>query len=782
MEQNDQTLKNNHLTWEERYVMLLWLSHLMLTPFDLASVSSGDISAESAPPEIDLPAGLPSIALRVVAISAENLKSASKEREAAVALLARLALRPDMRQAGLLRALIDWAVSSLTSEHQVYPSIYTHIGILSFIARTIAMADTAAIEPFLLPLFECIQKINVRESRLFQDIMSSALARKANIKIYRAIILVMLQLKPVYSSLATPSQVNILLEEIIGYLLAALGDKDTPVRFSASKALSVITVKLQPEMASEIVQAVIDTLGENVIWEEREPGLASIYSDTSIYVSSGLMKRNLSAVNALQWQGLILSLSHLLFRRSPPPTQLPSILNALLLALSFEQRSSTGNSIGTNVRDAACFGIWSLTRRYTTKELLAVDTSTVHVTEGHQQRLSILQILANELVVAASIDPSGNIRRGASAALQEMIGRHPDTIDNGIALVQVVDYHAVALRSRAVKEVATGAAELSTLYWNALLDGLLGWRSITAPDADSRRLSAYAIGRFAVAHGFEGIDNCIGNVRRRLSKLENRDINGRHGLLLALVTILQEAKRYFEQNHIKSGSTHSQSELWEVFHSDALFNDRNFTSSVLRPELIAEAACLLLSTLARGASDISHKLTRPSSETLARCAHIVTLSLVREEEIVISCAAEAAESLFNILDNKAKEDLINSWVAKMTMEQSTRLRSPGNGLGYIAALGTIFHMYQEIVPIRQAILNTLTTQAGSQMDIDTRIAALRSLRVGVLPSGGKEMSTSSTPRNTNESSGDRVYYRCYSRFSGRSYYRSTWRCGLVSSY
>src|SRR5271156_4248954 len=28
------------LVWEERYILLLWLSHLMLIPFDLSSVSS----------------------------------------------------------------------------------------------------------------------------------------------------------------------------------------------------------------------------------------------------------------------------------------------------------------------------------------------------------------------------------------------------------------------------------------------------------------------------------------------------------------------------------------------------------------------------------------------------------------------------------------------------------------------------------------------------------------------------------------------------------------------
>ena len=752
--QNGQTSKPSYLNWEERYVMLLWLSYLMLTPFDLASVSSENLSGEDNLPEIGLPVGLPSIALRVITISVEYLKSPSKEREAAVVLLARLVLRPDMLQAGLLKAMITWAVSFLTTESPASFFIYAHIGVLSFIARTVSLADAAAIRPFLLPLFECIQKINAQTSPLSKDIMSSALARKVNIKILRGITTIILQPNPTPLSLVMSPGVSVILEETIEHILTALADKDTPVRFSASKALSVITVNLEPEMASEVVQAVISSLEENVIWEEYQLDTAHASNVTSNRGYGGTKQRNLSAVNAVQWQGLILTLAHLLFRRSPPPQQLPVILNALILALSFEQRSSTGNSVGTNVRDAACFGIWSLARRYATEELLAVDTSTVRAAKCYHQRLSILQILANELVVAASIDPSGNIRRGASAALQELIGRHPDIIDNGISLIQVVDYHAVALRSRALEEVAIGAAELSDLYWDALMDGLLGWRGICAPDTDSRRLSACTISKFAMVHGLEGIKSSIGQVRESLSRLETRNIEKRHGLLLALVAILQKASDRFGQNHLTVGSIVSQSRLWEIFHSDVLFNDRNFTSSTLRPELTAEAACSLISALAEIASGVSDGFARPSLDTVACCTHIVTLSLVRSEDIVIRCAAEAAENLLNVLENDAKEDMVKSWLEKLSLEKSTRLQSPGNGLGCIAALGTVFHRYEKDTPIRQAILDTLTTQSGPHMDIDIRVAALKSLRVGVIQSGGQEISVSLNSLTTNHCSDD----------------------------
>ena len=144
---------------------------------------------------------------------------------------------------------------------------------------------------------------------------------------------------------------------------------------------------------------------------------------------------------------------------------------------NFSTRSTSGASVGTNVRDAACFGIWALARRYTTNELQAIDTTSATL-YGKHGNASLVQILATELVASASLDPAGNIRRGSSAALQELIGRHPNIISEGIKVVQVVDYHAIALRSRAVTEVAFQVSQLSQPYLTAILDGLLGWRGI----------------------------------------------------------------------------------------------------------------------------------------------------------------------------------------------------------------------------------------------------------------------------------------------------------------
>jgi tubulin-specific chaperone D len=275
----------------------------------------------------------------------------------------------------------------------------------------------------------------------------------------------------------------IIAEEAFDFLFHSLGDSDSPVRFAASKALSLVTQKLNPNLIYSFVDGILDLLNQDVLWNGSSPDLA--------------------AVPALRWHGLILTLSHLLYRRAPSTLQLPEVLKALTLALQFNQRLPIGASVGANVRDAANFGIWSLARRYTTAELLAVDTKSItNYQDSSTSGINVLQYLATQLLVTACLDPAGNIRRGSSAALQELIGRHPDVVSKGIALVQIVDYHAVGLRERALNDVAFQAAVLDNQYWEALYSELLEWRGIGAVDASSRAAAAQSIGRYTLLPRF----------------------------------------------------------------------------------------------------------------------------------------------------------------------------------------------------------------------------------------------------------------------------------------
>jgi len=585
--------------WEERYVVLLWLSQLFLAPFDLATISSGDVDADD---DDDLPAihgfawpaAVPGVAVRVLPLAVKYLASPGKERDAAKALLVRIAMRRDMQQLGVLDALVRWALFSLRPRpDEPARSSYHYIGVLSFLAGIlISSSDASDLDRYLPAIFQATHAVATRDEPGCRAVVSVALARKMVIKVVRSVAVQLLR-RPRLDAADTE-----VVETTVGHLLESLADNDTPVRLAASKALSIVTRKLDPDMASQVVDAVLTSLNHNVVWARRADPAAP-------------RTRDLTSVDPLQWHGLMLTLSHLLYRRSPPAADLADIVHALLLGLAFERRSAAGVATGANVRDAACFGIWALARRYTTAELQAVPTASLSVAGAHGPApASVLQLLATELVVTASLDPAGNIRRGSSAALQELIGRHPDTVEQGVWLVQAVDYHAVALRSRAVGDVAMAATRLAARYGAALLDALLGWRGVGDGDTAARRVAAAAFGAVAAqlalggggggGHPLLAFRDAVDLVVGRLAGLQQRQVEERHGLVLSLAAVFDAfptlaGKAGADAPAAAPGGDRLETEcLQRSVAALSLILDECRRTTFRRPELVAEAASRLV--------------------------------------------------------------------------------------------------------------------------------------------------------------------------------------------
>ncbi|PHH65871.1 hypothetical protein CDD81_1240 [Ophiocordyceps australis] len=581
-------------TWEQRYVVMLWLAHLLLAPFDLATMSSAaddDGGAEGAAPLPGLECqGLPGIAARVLPLGVKYLAAPGKEKDAAVALLVRTAMRRDMQQLGVLRGLVNWALAALrpAAGQEARHTTYFYIGTLLLLSRLLrAAAETSDMDPFLSPIFHCVYAMATHSDGPWAMLTPLALVRKLLLKIMRSV--------AVAKSSHHDVPATELVETAISHFLESLSDRDTPVRLAASKALGLITLKLQPDMALQVVEAVLQSLERNVLWHSH---------------ASGSRVRDLSAVNALEWHGLTMTLSHLLYRRSPPPSQLSAIIQRLLVALSFEQRSTSGGSLGANVRDAACFGIWAIARRYSSSELALVS--------GQSSTTSILQLLATQLVTSACLDPAGNIRRGASAALQELIGRHPDTVEKGISVVQTVDYHAVARRSRAMQQVSAAAAKLSSKYAEALLDAILNWRGIGDAHAPSRRAAGAAFGvltaEMAQLDPHQALSHMQASVHTlmdRLTSLLQRQVEERHGLLVCFASVLSHLPRVMRAAQGQEQTATSQ--RCDLMHDILscvvkVVKDCRVTTH-RKPDIVAEGA----SKLVVAALPIIHATALPST-------------------------------------------------------------------------------------------------------------------------------------------------------------------------
>ncbi|KAI8956265.1 tubulin folding cofactor D C terminal-domain-containing protein [Xylaria longipes] len=748
----------NHWTWHERYVVLIWLSQLFFAPFDLSTISSGNADEFEQPTVAGFqwPQQVPRIVLRVIPLAIRYLASPGKERDGAKALLVRLAMRKDMQELGVLSALVRWALSSLNSTKDATTgSSYYYIGSLSFLAGVLRAAeDTSIMDQHLSAIFYAVQAIAAEENDTYKVINGSALARKLMIKATRSIIAIVLR-----KSRRGMSDTE-MIEITIGHLLERLADNDTPVRFAASKALSIITLKLDPDMASQVIDAVIESLNRNVLWVKKESG------------PEGLTIRDLTAVDPLEWHGLMLTLSHLLYRRSPPPENLSDIIHALLIGLSFENRSPSGGSIGTNVRDASCFGIWAVARRYSTAELLKVETQSVLIARGHDPAASILQVIATELVVTASLDPAGNIRRGSSAALQELIGRHPDTIETGISVVQTVDYHAVALRSRAIHEVALQATRLSSHYGRALLEATLGWRGIGDMDAGARRVAAASFGtltaeltRKASVNPFENLAFSIKLILSRIQGLQLRQVEERHGLLLSLAAIFDSIPSFIEEGALKEQA--GLLPIPEIYNVLKAILRESRDTKFRKPELIAEAnSTLIVSVIPILLLKLSNhdqqlrKFIQPGSaivneanwrllveslefvdglrthqsnlfeDLLEITESCVNDWLDRNETELIQPSSQAALVFLVLSRPRRRVEIIEAWCEKVCTPRTSRKR---HGDGYYHGLARS----QPILTYFQKAGNTHTGQISISKvfrerwakdgDIETRVAIIQSL-------------------------------------------------------
>ncbi|KAI0421064.1 tubulin folding cofactor D C terminal-domain-containing protein [Xylaria grammica] len=759
----DSTLKTELVTWtwHERYVVLVWLSQLFFAPFDLATISSGDADELEQPavPGFQWPQQVPRITLRVIPLATRYLASPGKERDGAKALLVRLAMRKDMQEMGVLTALVQWALSTLkTTKDTVMLSPYYFIGSLSFLAGVLRAAeDTSIMDQHLPAIFYAVQAIPSEENVVHKVINGSALARKMMIKATRSIIRIILR-KPQQSMADTE-----MIETTIGYLLERLADNDTPVRFAASKALSIITFKLDPDMASQVIEAVIESLNRNVLWVKNKLD------------PSALATRDLTAVDPLEWHGLMLTLSHLLYRRSPPPENLSDIIHALLIGLSFEKRSPSGGSMGANVRDASCFGIWAVARRYSTAELLKVETQSVLVARGHDPAASILQVIATELVVTASLDPAGNIRRGSSAALQELIGRHPDTVERGISVVQTVDYHAVALRSRAINEVALGATRLSSHYGNALLEATLGWRGIGDMDAGARRVAAASFGNLtaelARTAPVNPIDNLSASIELLLSRIQGlqvRQVEERHGLLLSLAAIFDTVPSFIEERALREQA--GRLPISNVYNTLKAILKESQDTKFRKPELVAEANSTLLVSavpiLLLSLSDYEQQFSQ--LKTFVRQGSVIIdeadwrilmrslefIDVVRTSqpnlfdellEIAESCvddwldrnetevtkpASEAALVLLLLSKPARRAEIVRGWSEKVSVPRTPRNR---HGDGYFHALTRSQPVLTYLKATGNAdtkhisIPTVLGERWAQDRDIETRVAIIQSL-------------------------------------------------------
>lgn len=518
--------ENQTELWETKYVMFLWLSIIILVPFDLSTIDSKAFGFLEGNEDNKFS----NLSNNLILISQFYLKSITKIREAAGVFLARFFSRPDIQKMNLLEDFLKWAASMIQNLQMDPLNAFFITGIFNSLVEIFKIGQRN----------ELLQKIQyvmpfLKSTNFGAKTTESSVLRQAKVKLAQRIGLIYLKprtikwlyrmgnksllenlkksqapasklqvfnVEPLYSTSKPESSTQKTqteaemqeqedyfqdvdtdnLEFIIDFLVQGLKDKDTIVRWSAAKGIGRITSRLEMEMADDIVTSVLSCFAPNE--------------------------------NENSWHGGCLTLAELSRRGLLLPSRLDAVFPILSKALVYDQNQ--GNySVGANVRDAACYVAWAFARAYS-PEILSKYVKT----------------LSQSLLITCIFDREVNCRRAASAAFQEHVGRQGN-FPHGIEILTEADYFTLGMRQNAYLNVGLFVGFHEEYYPSFVQH--LAFVKLKHWDVDLRRLTASSLAQFSVLGGKELWN---GVLRGLVKEATNEMVHIRHGALYGICDIL----------------------------------------------------------------------------------------------------------------------------------------------------------------------------------------------------------------------------------------------------
>eukprot|EP00891_Asterochloris_glomerata_P000593 jgi/Astpho2/593/e_gw1.00013.148.1_t len=495
---------DNNSTWEALCTLTLWLSQLVLIPFDLAIVDSQLTDASGSPH------AYPPLVATLLTTYKEQLGAPGSIRNMAALLLGRLLTRPD--QGAALRDFVQWAGGVLASSSIqnvfILPGEVSHrvVHALAAIFKTGQRAQLATLAEVVWP--HAVQLLDSPAAA------ASVSVRKFAIKLVQRIGLVLLPpqhagwryqagASSLTANLANAGgcclynpDVHVPCLQVIAILFIGLRDKDTVVRWSAAKGIGRITARLPLDFADDVAESV------GQMFSPSE-------SDTA-------------------WHGACLAAAELAMRGLLLPARLPEFVPLVAQALHYDVRRGP-HSVGAHVRDAAAYVCWAFARAYTADVM--ADTCP---------------LIAPALMTTACYDREVNCRRAASAAFQESVGRQGH-MPHGIDILTAADYYTLSTRSQAYLSVAPQVAGFAP-YRPALVEHLMHTK-LQHWERSLRELSAQALAALVPSEQgyFQGPA-----LEALLPRCLDPTLEVRHGAIVGLAEVmlaLDQADLQLSQQH-----------------------------------------------------------------------------------------------------------------------------------------------------------------------------------------------------------------------------------------
>jgi hypothetical protein len=274
-------------------------------------------------------------------------------------------------------------------------------------------------------------------------------------------------------------------EMAMGQVLASLKDRSTQVRWSAAKGVGRITSRLPAICAEDVIDAILE-----------------FFNDIE---------------NDNDWHGACLTLAELARRGLLLPHRLRDVIPNIVKAIHYDlPRRQT--SVGSHVRDAACYTYWALARAYSPEIL----------------RPFVPQ-LGQSVVVAFLFDREVNCRRAASAAFQEMVGRQgAQNFQNGISILTAADYFSLGNRKDAYTTIAVHVAQYRE-YQIAIINHLYQV-TLSHWDPAIRLLASQSLNKLTTLNPQFMVDEVVPYLLENC--LDEKSLQLRHGATLGLAEII----------------------------------------------------------------------------------------------------------------------------------------------------------------------------------------------------------------------------------------------------
>ncbi|KAH7061742.1 hypothetical protein BKA62DRAFT_779933 [Auriculariales sp. MPI-PUGE-AT-0066] len=412
--------------WNLRCLMLLWMSLICMVPFDLHRFDGAAASGTT----LD----------SIQTMGKGYLAYAGIEREMAAIMLARLYTRKDTNDA--FREFLAYSQPLVEDSDKFFAAL----GVLKALCEYCnSQSADKLIEhvPAILDIANRAQGLGVHNStvrklrlklisRLSMKLLPPPRPRRRGFRGLMGIGDV--QTEDQDNDLGEDIEVPEEVESAVADALQLLEDKDTPIRWSASKAVARLAERLPREFTEQMFEQILGIFAENS-WK----------SDIELL--------DLPPTAEFPWHGACLACAEFTRRDLVPTNRLADMIPWIVKALHFDIRKGS-HSVGSSVRDAASYVLWSLARSH---DLDVISQS--------------MDTLARELVVTAIYDREVHIRRAASAAFQENVGR-TGLFPDGIAVLAKVDFFTVGVRRQAFTIAAAEVAKYHA-YRQALMDHVI---------------------------------------------------------------------------------------------------------------------------------------------------------------------------------------------------------------------------------------------------------------------------------------------------------------------